>query len=257
MVLLAFAWRESARPTVLTTQPLPVAATSAVLSPTTLTAQYETQKGQTRRVDLADGSVVILNTQTRLDVELTREHRLLRLVSGQAFFNVAHDTARAFTVFAGPIRVTAVGTRFDVRVTRERANVVLLEGRVRIDPLLHRGLARLLPVLDRHYLDSGQQLVARDGADVSIGAADVEQSTSWQQGRLVFHGESLEEAVAEFNRYSVHQLAIADPALVHLPVSGVFSSAHPENFLAAISSFYSVQTEDRGPQLTVLTLRAR
>ena len=218
-------------------------------------ARYETRKGEFRTVRLSDGSALTLNTASQVEVELTPKSRNVRLLSGQALFDVASDKGRPFTVAAGQLIVTALGTQFDVRVERERAKVVLLEGRVRVDPLSRNGIARYIPALDRHYLQAGEELIAKGQGEMSVAIADTEQSTSWQHGRLVFRGELLQDAVAEFNRYNDHQIAIEDPWLARLPVSGVFSTTRPENFLAAISSFYAVRIEERGPHVTVLRQR--
>jgi transmembrane sensor len=87
--------------------------------------------------------------------------------------------------------------------------------------------------------------------------ADLEQSTSWQSGRLTFRERPLAEAIAEVNRYSERQLVLEAPSLADLPVSGVFSTDHPENFIAAVAAFYPVRIEERSPTLTVLQLKQK
>lgn len=218
---------------------------------------YETRKGEVRSFKLADGSMLTLNTASRVEVGLTAKRRDLRLLSGEALFAVAHDTERPFVVAAGPVKVTALGTQFGVRLQPEGAKVVLLEGHVRVEPLTLKGLARVLPILAREELTPGQQLIAEAQNEMAIAVADTERSTSWRQGRLVFRGDALEDAVAEFNRYSEHQIFIADPTLARLPVSGVFATAHPENFIAAVSGFYDLRVEQRGANVTELGLRAK
>jgi len=229
----------------------PVSANSIAAS----TNVYATRKGEIRAVKLLDGSLLTLNTDSRVEVALTPTQRRLSILSGQALFNVAHDKNRPFVVTAGPVEVTAVGTQFDIHIGQRRTEVVVLEGRVRIEPLARRGIARFISALDRRYLDPGQRLVAQTEGELSVAVADTERATSWRHGRLIFRGEPLEDAVAEFNRYSEHQIIIEDTTLARLPVSGVFSSARPKNFLAAVADFYSMRIEERGPQLTVLSLR--
>ncbi len=167
---------------------------------------------------------------------LTAKRRDLRLLSGEALFAVAHDTERPFIVAAGPVKATALGTQFGVRLQPDGAKVVLLEGHVRVEPLTLKGLARVLPILAREELTPGQQLIAEAQNEMAIAVADTERSTSWRQGRLVFRGDALADAVAEFNRYSEHQIFVADPTLARLPVSGEFATAHRENFIAAVSA---------------------
>jgi len=215
---------------------------------------YETRKGERRTVKLEDGSVLLLNTESRAQVVLTGERRQIRLLQGQAVFQVAQDRQRPFSVAGGGMQVTALGTEFDVRVERDRARVVLMQGRVKVEPTEHHGLARLLPALDRTYLKPGQQLTLEEGGRIVVARADLEQSTSWQQGRLIFRGETLATAIAEFNRYGERQL-VASGEVMKLPVHGVFSIDHPQNFLAALEAFYPVRVEERSPLLTEIILQ--
>lgn len=231
---------------------------SAIGSASDPIGAYQTSIGERRVINLADGSVLTLNTQSRAEVLLESNRRTVRLVRGQALFDVAHDKQRPFTVIAGQMEVTALGTRFDVRVDDGKAKVVLVQGRIVVKPLELQGISKLIPALERHYLEAGEQLTANAvERKMSVGVADIEQSTSWQHGWLVFRGEALSAAVAEFNRYGQRQLTIADASLAQLPVSGVFAVSKPDNFLAAVSAFYPVKVEARSPNLTVLSLQEK
>jgi transmembrane sensor len=75
---------------------------------------------------------------------------------------------------------------------------------------------------------------------------------AWTAGRLEFRGESLGEAVAEFNRYNLRQLTLADPALAGLRVGGNFDATDPESFAAALASAFSLRPEITGPDAIVL-----
>jgi len=196
-----------------------------------------------------------LDTATRVEVSFRQFERKIRLVQGQAMFQVAKDPSRPFSVVAGSVDVKALGTQFDVRFEQGQANVVLLEGRVLVEPLSRHGLARLMPALAQHRLKEGEQLTADATGAMTVATADVERTRSWQSGRLVFREEPLSEAVAELNRYNQRQLLIDDPALERLPVSGVFSTSHPENFLAAVAAFYPVRIEEREPNIVALRMR--
>ncbi|MBL8267895.1 FecR family protein [Steroidobacter sp.] len=256
VLVVAFMWRAPGGEMSASHSVAPATEVTATTQSPVRNEIYETQKGQTRAIKLTDGSLVTLNTASRVEVSLTAERRSLRLLSGQALFDVAHDPQRPFVVAVGPVNVTALGTQFDIRLQPEGARVVLLQGRVKVEPLTRQGLARLVPMLARHDLESGEQLLAGWRQDVTVSVADVERATSWRQGRLVFRGDALEEAVAEFNRYSDQQITVADPAIARLPVSGVFATAHPENFVAAVVGFYNLQVEQRGPHLQELRSRS-
>jgi transmembrane sensor len=218
---------------------------------------YETSRGEHRTVALADGSHLTLDTASRAEVTIEADARKVRLVRGQALFQVAKDPRRPFSVVAGTLNVIALGTTFDVRVERSQAKVVLVEGSVAVEPLMRRGVERLVPSLARRRLAPGQQLIARTTGEVSLGSVDIESANSWQSGRLIFRDEPLASAVAEFNRYNTKQLVIEDAALEHLTVSGVFTALRPDDFLAAIATFYAVQVDERGENAVILRLEPR
>lgn len=223
-------------------------STAAAISPTSTMPDalvptpvvYSTVKGQHRTITLDDGSVVTLDTATTVQTAYSANRRDIALLQGQAFFRVAKDKARPFVVEVGDRKVTAVGTAFDVRMDGERVRVALIEGRVHVDPLKPKGLARWVPSIGRETLDAGQELVAsRDGA-MSVSTTDVERMVQWQQDQLIFRDDTVEGAVAEFNRYSNQPIVIDDPRVASLRVSGVFRTDRQENFLAALTTYYPI-----------------
>ena len=162
---------------------------------------YATAVGEQRTLRLEDGSRVILDTDTRLQVRLSADARSVTLVRGQAFFDVEGDPERPFTVSAGGTRVTAIGTRFDVRRLGDGARVVLVEGRVAVrDADTPKGDWALRP---------GQQVVTT-ARRPAVTPVDAVRATSWTTGRLIFDGVPIRDAVAEVNRYSERKLALRD-----------------------------------------------
>lgn len=179
---------------------------------------------QTRSITLADGSRVQLDVGTEIRVKLSREARSVTLVSGRALFSVAHNRERPFSVTAGPSRTTALGTVFQVQRESDAVTVTLSEGSVAVDAVGARER--------REILAPGQQLRVA-GADWQRRHVDTEAATSWSQGRLVFRGTPLAEALAEVNRYSSHKLMLGDPGLAGLVVSGSFFVAGDSRAIAA------------------------
>ncbi|MXP41141.1 hypothetical protein GRI75_05710 [Altererythrobacter soli] len=218
--------------------------------------RYASALGERRGVALADGSVVTLNTASTMEVAYGGDAREVRLLSGQARFDVAPDRERPFVVLAGNRRITAVGTRFDVRVGSDgEVKVVLLQGRVRVEPVRQSGIERLLSPLSADTLRPGEQLVASQTGQVSVVTADLEKATSWQQGQLVFRDDPLAEAIAEMNRYSEAKIVALDPAIGDLRVSGVFRTDRQDNFLAALAAFYPVEAERQTAGMIALKWR--
>jgi transmembrane sensor len=206
---------------------------------------YETNVGAFSRIVLEDGSVVDLNTNSEIRVRLgaTRE---LRLTRGEGRFQVAHDRERAFVVSAADAAVRAVGTAFTVRLRdASQVEVLVSEGKVAIaaphvpaaPPLAAGQAAVLLP---------GRMTVSE------VTPQLIERRLAWTAGRLEFRGESLAEAVAEFNRYNQRQIRLADPSLGTLRVGGNFKATDPESFAAALASAFKLHIEPAGTDAIVL-----
>jgi transmembrane sensor len=196
---------------------------------------YETRVGGLSRVVLEDGSVIDLNTDSAMRVRLGRV-REVQLLRGEGRFEVAHDRSRPFVVTAAGANVRALGTAFTVRL-REPAQVDVLvsEGRVaiasarvpRAPPLYANEAAIVLP--DRVSVTRIEpQLLAR--------------RLAWTSGRIVLQGETLSEAIAEFNRYNKRQLAF-EPSIAALRVGGNFNATDPESFAAALASAFHLRID--------------
>lgn len=209
---------------------------------------YQTATGEQRTVLLQDGSHLTLDTASRVSVRLSRTDRIVTLSKGQAFFDVASDPDRPFVVQAGGTRITALGTRFDVRRFDDGARVVLVEGRV---------LVRRAQTVDRSWsLAPGQQISTQAPAPV-VQVTDAVEATSWTQGRLTFHEMRLDDAIAEINRYSEHPIILRAPGLADITVNGVFDSDDQSGFVAALVDLYGVSTtRERDGTITVTSGRS-
>lgn len=220
--------------------------------------RFATRIGERRDLVLEDGSRVTLNTASILETRYSPERREVALLQGQALFHVAHNPGRPFVVLAGNRRITAVGTSFDVRVRQGgQVDVLLVEGRVRVEPVARQGMARIIPALAVTDLEAGEQLIASGDGEPVVTAGDVERTTAWNRGILVFRNDSVGEAVREVNRYSGVQLVVDDPRVAGLRVSGVFPTARREDFVAALEALYPVSAEQESAGIVRLRWRAR
>lgn len=220
----------------------------------TSTAEYVTTRSQRSTVTLPDGTLVSMNIDTQLVSDFSADKRRVLLSRGQAFFEVAKDARRPFTVAVADRNIRALGTKFDVRLDDARVEVVLLEGKVRVD----RNLSLLEKLTTRPAnvaLAPGQRLVADIGTPGSVTATDAARATSWREGWIVFEDESLEQAIEELNRYSDKPIVAANEAVKHLRLSGVFRIGQPERFAAIIEELLPISVEQRASGETVLALR--
>ena len=196
--------------------------------------------GDTRTVTLDDGSVVRVDVQTEIEVSFSARERRVTLHRGRAVFDVAHDTARPFTVAAGNGRVTAVGTRFQVERADGAVVVTLAEGIVTVSD------------------DRGAERRLVPGDELSIGAADAawmlrsvdpRAATSWTLGRLVFRATPLADALDEVNRYAATKVRIVDSSLADLRVSGSFVAGDSEAAIAAFAAVLPITVVEKGGEL--------
>ncbi|MBM0103787.1 FecR domain-containing protein [Steroidobacter sp. S1-65] len=215
---------------------------------------FRTAIGERSNITLSDGSSVVLNTSSRIEVRFTPERRSVRLLAGQAWFQVASNPNRPFVVEAADQRVTALGTAFDVRLNdRDSVQVTLAEGKVSVEPILSP-LARLIsPPPVPELLIAGEALIVSDHAPVEKRKADVSKVVSWRQGQVVFDNDTLATAIAEINRYSAWRIELADPALGQLRVSGVFKAGHSESFVETVTGHYPLQIASRDGSRILLT----
>lgn len=184
-------------------------------------ARYETGRGQVQRIALADGSEMTLGAASEAEVHFGAGERRLVLERGQAFFAVAPDSGRPFTVIAGDAEVRVTGTQFDVHHAIGAVDVAVLEGRVEVRR------AAYLPLLagDRPVavLTAGQQAVLGEGAD-RFGAVSETSlpAGSWRGGRFFYREATLAEIAADLARYSTVPIRVADPAAAGLRVTTSF-----------------------------------
>lgn len=216
------------------------------------TAVYETAVGEQSTVALADGSRVTLNTNSRLNVRYSDHHRVLTLVRGEIHVDVASDTNRPLTVFAGDRMVQAVGTSFGVEIRDdEDIEVVVTEGKVLVSvrPNSPNGSARSqVPVLPLSTLTVAQGEEVRLGGNQPTEKKDVSDEEirvrlAWRDGDLIFRGEPLGEAMAEVGRYTTVEFVFLNNQLKEERIVGRFKAGDVEGLLAVLRENLSITYE--------------
>lgn len=212
-----------------------------VLAPPQAPAQlqhYATAAGEQRTVTLEDGTQVVLDTATSLDVRYERDRRNLVLQQGQAAFTVRKAPARPFVVTLGQADVTATGTQFQVRLDGGAGRVTLLEGQVIVASRQSKGEATLLPGQRIDVNASGTL-----GAAQRLNPADRANAEGWTAGQLVVADWPLEALVTEVNRYGRTRLRLGDDVVGRLPVSGTFDPTQPEAVAMVLQVGWPVQMQ--------------
>ena len=219
-----------------------------------LRQSLSTIAGQQTNHVLPDGSRILLNTRSRVEVDFNHRTRVVKVFEGEVGFDVAHEVDRPFNVYAGQGLVSAVGTAFSVRVQAGVVDVIVTEGRVSvISNITDYPRAEQLMIPERFAgNDHSRALIsAGHGArfeDViesiePLDAETLERKQAWRQGALIFKGEPLEEVLAEVSRYTDQQLVITDPSIRRVPVGGHFRTSDINTLVALLADNFDLDIE--------------
>lgn len=195
-------------------------------------ADHITAVGERQSVRLPDGSAMTLNTASAVALDFEDGNRRVRLLRGEAYFDVHHDDAHPFVVTAGFSETRNLGTAFVVRRGAAEDAVVLEEGAVSVGRRAGGG--------DRAMLDPGQMVVARDGALLPVEEADLGRALAWLDGRVVFRDQSFEAALAALRRYYGGRVIVMDGRLRHISVSGNYHVDEPEAAIRTLAEAVGV-----------------
>lgn len=231
-----------------------------------------TDIGAMRTIALPDGSTMQLNTNTAVKVQFTKTERRVRLGRGEALFKIAKHPARPFIVSVAGVDVRAVGTEFNVRLHGDALEVIVREGKVRVDnsadgatllaasatpspagvtdrkaspPVLAAGQRVVIPVMAR------PQIAAAPVTPTPLAPVEIERSLAWQNGRLVFESEPLASIVAEFNRYHHRQIVLADPEIAQRRFGGTFVASDPDTFVELLRATNDIAVEIRRGEIVL------
>lgn len=206
-----------------------------------------TELGGFSRTVLPDGSIVLLNTNSAIQVHFNRNMRQIILTRGEALFTVAPAEGRPFEVAAGATSVRAIGTSFVVRRV-EPTNVEILVSRGRVSVAANSATPPLmLTAGDDTKVDARGRI-----ATARVDASEIDRRLAWTRGQVWLNETTLANAIAEFNRYNSRKFVIADPALATLRVGGSFAATDPKAFVAALERVFGIRAlsaqDTAGPQ---------
>jgi transmembrane sensor len=226
---------------------------------------YSAALGEQRSITLADGSMVELNSRSRVRVRFSPQQRSIDLLEGQALFRVSHDPARPFLVRSGEVQVRAVGTQFDVYRKSTGTVVTVLEGKVEVTGSAHAPAqsstegapatpAAATPPRPRPsalHLAAGEQVTVGLDQAPAPRAVNVEAATAWTQHQLVFDSATLREVADEFNRYNRRQLVVVDAAVEGVLINGVFSSTDPQSLLRFLRAQSDLEVQETDAEVRI------
>lgn len=202
--------------------------------------EFETTLGEQATFYMQDKTKVVLNTNSKVRVTYTDKQRLFELERGELHVTVAHNKTQPLSVYAGGQIIQAVGTAFNVEIQDADVELIVTDGKVLVaeenpsqDPLLLENVA--LPTSSL-AVSQGQmvQLGELNTGVTPISNEDMKANLSWQQGSLIFRGESLEDALQEVSRYTQYAFEFSDNDIKALRIAGLFKTQDVDTLLAAI-----------------------
>ncbi|MEL0254280.1 MAG: FecR domain-containing protein [Novosphingobium sp.] len=205
-------------------------------------ANFETRVGEIRRLPLADGSVMTMNSASQIKVDLAQDVRQIALLKGEAWFEVAKDAKRPFIVQVGDVQVRAVGTAFSVRTRGTAVEVLVTEGVVETSAKHDTNLKLTLKGGDRAIVGASALVDFETGQ-----STNVDRALAWRSGMIDLNGTPLSSAAEEFNRYNQRQIVIGDPAIAAEQFDGLFRVNDPDGFAEAVKASLGVHINTAEP----------
>ncbi len=200
---------------------------------------YATAKGERQSFTLADGTVLMLNTGSRVSVTMGKDERILNLEHGEVAVQVAHDANRPFRLDTADVRITDIGTEFNVLREDSAVRVTVKSGIVRVQPTQSGGQ----PVT----LHAGDLGIHSDGATTSqLGRADPQQAFAWQSAHAIYRDQPLSVVVKDLNRYFDKPI-IVDDETGKLPLTAILTLDSEGSVVGRLEEFLpidAIQTDE-------------
>lgn len=209
--------------------------------------RYATGIGEREIISLADGSRIELNTQTVLRLSHEANKRIVKLESGQAYFDIKHNPAHPFVVLTGRHRVTDIGTKFEIRTDANKVQVTLFEGSAQFesnDTSVTRQNAILVPG-DVAVATAASMRIVRKPTQKLMA------ELGWRHGVIVFDHTTLAEVASEFNRYNHKKLIVTDPKVAKLTIGGTFQTTNTQQLTQLARDIFGLTIEDRGQEVVI------
>jgi transmembrane sensor len=226
-----------------------------ILSLSTETIEYSTVIGEQANITLSDGSIVLLNTDSLIQVDFSGDRRVINLMKGEINLEVAKNPNRPLVVYAGSGMIWAIGTIFNVNYTESEVNVLVTEGTVKVyaDAAKDKNSASAIidltdaePTSVHETLVTAGQTVIYDEVikkQTELKQIEFDKKLAWHKGYVSFSGESLEEALKEISRYTDKEFVIANDSIKNIQVGGHFKTHDIDNLLTTIGQGFNIHFE--------------
>ncbi|PKI13230.1 FecR family protein [Colwellia sp. 12G3] len=224
---------------------------------------YVTSIGQQMDATFDDGSIIHLNTNSHIETEFSDEKRIIKLIKGEALFEVAHDPQRPFIVYVGDRLVQAIGTKFVVHLKSDNIQVTVTDGKVRMSKVALNTNLSDIQQLNSTTIQEGDVFIAKGEKVIAVNnkapelthfkPENIKRELSWLDGKLIFDNEKLYDVIEEINRYVDIEIVLKDPSLHNLRISGRFDLGDSEALIEAIELSFNIKSERIDSKRILLT----
>lgn len=228
-------------------------------------SQHVTAIGQTKTINLSDGSILTLNSGSLISVDFDEFRRGITLQRGEVYFDVAHDKSRPFTVDLGARSVTVLGTKFNLRRSLNEFTLAVTEGKVAVH-LPGENLQENVPELvvaetkkvelnsfKQHHFKAGwvANFNLKENKLASLKTDKINRYQDWRDAMIDVNGEPLLNVVKELNRYSRKKIIIEDPNVIDLKMYGILRTNNVNKTLVSIETALPIKVTHHFDRITI------
>lgn len=202
-----------------------------------------TDKGQKLTVFLPDGSEAILNAASHISYPDTFENDSVRVVylRGEAFFQVRPDENKPFIVSTDHVKITALGTSFNVHERAgNKVKVSLVSGKVSVENKVKNQLI-LLP--------GEQAIVASD--ELVKQNFNYQEVVAWKDGELVFNQTTFDETLEKLELWYGVEITVKNHPSYTSHYTGNFKDKSLEQVLEGIAFVYGFSFEIKEKKIEI------
>ena len=210
-----------------------------------LQADHATATAETRTVRLADDSLATMAPASAITVSYTTGERRVRLLAGEVYLDVTPDAGRPFRVSTDGLRVTVLGTRFNVSRSDGGAEVSVAQGGVRVEASGAQPAAATL--------EEGEFLRVGRSGRVQRGSRPTSLVGAWRQNQLIAQDEPFRNVLDRLRRYHSGAIVLLDDALAAQPVTGVYDLGNPLGALRGIARSQKAVVREITPWLLIVS----
>jgi transmembrane sensor len=243
-------WKHSRRRLIPVLAALAAAACFVLLLGPSLALRFEadhfTGTGEQRTVQLSDGSTVYLGPRSAISVVYSNERRQINLLQGEAFFDVAHDASRPFTVKAQNTGTTDIGTAFDIRLNERDTDIAVKQGLVELNAVdAGSTVSARLKAGDWARVDSSGQM--------ERGSMLPDDIASWVRGQLIVKNQPAGEVIDQLRSYYHGLILVQGDELARQTLTGVYNLADPIGALRAVAKAQGATLRQFSPWMLVIS----